>query len=180
MSHKVIKSKKVYHGKVFDVRTDEVEGPGGESYRVDVVEHAGAVSIIPVDGEGNIWFIRQYRHAVGKRILELPAGTLAASETPETCAERECREEIGMAPGRLIHLGSAHLAPGYSTEYMHFFLALGLTPSPLPGDPDEDIQVEIHPSRRVREMIEGGEIQDIKTLAGILLSQEWLGANPVT
>lgn len=174
MSYRTTHSEKVFHGKVFDVRIDTVESPDGSQHRLDIVEHGGSVCIIPIDGDQKVWFVRQYRHAVGERILELPAGTLEEDEPPERCAVRECREEVGLEPARLVHLGSAYLAPGYSTEWMHFYLALDLTASPLPGDADEDIQIEAHPWEAVERMTAAGEIRDVKSLAALLLTKSWM------
>ncbi len=101
--------------------------------------------ILPVDDQGNLFFVRQYRHAAGLDLLELPAGTLDEGEAPEACARREVREETGMAAGKMEHLGGFYLAPGYSTEYMHVYLATGLHSDPLEADADEFLTVEVIP-----------------------------------
>jgi len=127
------------------------------------------VALLPVGQDGLIWFVRQYRHPAGKRLLELPAGTLEPGEPPEECARRECREEIGMAPGRLERLGGFYLAPGYSTEYLHVFLAADLQPSPLPGDEDEQLEIERLGLEQALRRMRRGEIEDAKSLAALLL-----------
>ena len=137
MRYETVHSEKKYAGKAFDVRRDEILLPDGQVAQLDIVEHVGAVTLIPLDETGAIWFVRQYRHATGKDLLELPAGTIEPGEPAEQCARREIREEIGMAARELKKVGEFFLAPGYSTEYMHVFLATGLYPDPLPGDPDE-------------------------------------------
>ncbi len=175
MSFRVIRSEKVFQGKVFDVRLDQVELPDGRSMRVDVVEHGGAVAMIPIDSEGNLWLVRQYRHAIGKTLLEIPAGTLDEGEDAEACAVRECREEIGMAPARLTALGGAYLAPGYSSEYIHFFLAQELSPSPLTPDADEDLRVVRLPLQEAYARLLKCELQDAKTIAGLSLALAHLG-----
>ena len=96
MKFETIHSQPMYQGRAFSVRQDRVRLPNGAETKLDIVEHIGAVTILPVDADGNIWFVRQYRHAIGIEILELPAGTLEPGETPEVCADRETREEIGM------------------------------------------------------------------------------------
>jgi ADP-ribose pyrophosphatase len=136
-------SETVYRGRAFSVRRDQVSLPDGHSVTLDVVDHTGAVIIVPIDRDGRIWFVRQYRHAAGVVLLELPAGTLEAGEPPDDCAAREIREEIGLAAGQLEKIGSFFLAPGYSTEFMHVFLARDLSPSPLEGDADEFLTPEV-------------------------------------
>ncbi len=147
----------------------------GRESSVDVVVHPGAVALIPIDERKQIWFVRQYRHASGGELLELPAGTLERGEPPEQCAERECQEEIGMSPGKLEHLGGFFLAPGYSTEWLGVYLASELRPDPRPGDADEAIQVEKLSLGRVTELIESGELRDAKSLAALLLAGPRLG-----
>ena len=119
--------------------------------------------------------VRQYRHSAGQVLLELPAGTLEPGEDPRACAERECREEIGMAPGRLTPLGECFLAPGYSTEYMYFYLAEDLSPAPLEADQDEDLRVERVPTAALAGRVSLGELRDAKSLAALYLARERLG-----
>ena len=175
MAYRVLQSENIFQGKVFGVRIDQVESPIGQTMRVDVVEHEGAVVMIPVDEDQRIWFVRQYRHPTGNTLLELPAGTLEPGEDPKTCAVRECREEIGMSPSYLVPLGGAFMAPGYSTEYLHFFLAGDLTPAPLTPDTDEDLHVERFGWNEIMELIARGELQDTKSLAGLFLARDRLG-----
>ena len=167
-------STPVYHGRVFDVRQDQVRLPSGRVVQLDIVAHPGAVVLVPVDAEGYVWFVRQYRHAVRKELLELPAGTLEAGEDIEACAQREIREEIGMSAGKLQKIGEFYPAPGYSTECLYLFLASDLHPAPLPGDDDEFIQVERFPADQVFALAEGGSILDNKTLAALLLARPYL------
>ncbi|HSQ18448.1 MAG TPA: NUDIX hydrolase [Anaerolineales bacterium] len=174
MKYQTLQSEPVYQGKAFRVRRDQVRLPDDQLTRLDIVEHVGAVTILPLDADGRIWFVRQYRHAAAQELLELPAGTLEPGEPPEDCARREIREETGLAAGALHKLGEFFLAPGYSTEYMHVFLATDLHPDPLPSDQDEFLSVEAHLAGEVFEMISRGEIQDAKTLAALLLARAWL------
>jgi len=170
MAVQVLESETVYRGRNFTVRRDRVRLAGGHETTLDIVDHSGAVTLIPIDDEGRLFFVRQYRHSVGLDLLELPAGTLEPGEPPRACAERECREEIGMAPARLELLGSAFLAPGYSTEHMHFYLATGLTPAPLEADSDEDIRVELVRPEQVPALVAKGELRDAKSLAALYLA----------
>ncbi len=168
---KLIQSDAIFQGKTFKLRRDTVKLPNDRETTLDIVEHGGSVAMVPVDSDGNIFFVRQYRHAVGLDLLELPAGTRDGDEPPDVCAAREMREETGMEAGRLDRLGTFYLAPGYSTEFMHVFLATDLRPNPLPADSDEFLQVERIPAREVMQMAERGEIQDAKSLAALLLAR---------
>jgi ADP-ribose pyrophosphatase len=105
MTFETIRSEKKYRGKAFDVRQDQVRLPDGQTVSLDIIDHVGAVTLIPVDENGMIWFVRQYRHATGKLLLELPAGTLESGEQPEACALRELREETGVACKHLQKVG---------------------------------------------------------------------------
>jgi len=174
MSYTTLASEEGFHGRAFSVRVDTVRRPDGASMRVEVVDHPQAITLLPIDREGNIWFVRQYRHSCGKVMLELPAGTLEPDETPEACAVRECREEIGMAPGRLDRLGGFYLAPGYSTEYLHLYRVSALTPAPLDPDADEDLQIEKVPLTDLAQLVESGMLEDAKSLAGLLLARRFL------
>jgi ADP-ribose pyrophosphatase len=174
MQFETLASEKAYRGKAFDVRRDLIRMPNENQAWLDIVEHPGAVTLVPLDAGGQIYFVRQYRHATGGEILELPAGTLASGEAPEACALREIREEIGLSAGRLVKVGEFFMAPGYSTEYMHVFLATDLRPDPLPGDDDEFIHVERLPFERVLKMIADGRIRDSKTMAALLLAQPFI------
>ena len=170
-----LKSETVYRGKAFDVHRDLVQLPNGNQTWLDIVDHPGAVTLVPVDSAGQIYFVRQYRHSTGGEILELPAGTIDAGEEPEACALREIREETGMSASHLDRIGEFFLAPGYSTEYMVVYLATGLQPSPLAGDEDEFIHVEALSGARAYELVAEGRIQDAKTLAALFLAQPYLG-----
>jgi len=174
MCYTVLGSEEGFHGRAFSVRVDTVRRPDGETMQVEVVDHPQAVTLVPLDGDGNLWFVRQYRHSCGKVMLELPAGTLEPGETPEACAVRECREEIGMSPGRIGRLGGFYLAPGYSTEYLHLYLVGALTPAPLDPDDDEDLQIEKVPLTGLARLVESGRLEDAKSLAGLLLARRHL------
>jgi ADP-ribose pyrophosphatase len=171
MPFELLKSELVHPGRAFTVRRDTLRMPDGRETRFDIIEHIGSVSILPVDEQGNLLFVRQYRQAAGMDLLELPAGTLDVGEAPEACAHRELREETGMAAGKLELLGGFYLAPGYSTEYMHVYLATGLYPDPLEADADEFLSVEAIPVGTALAMARRGDIPDAKTLAALLLAQ---------
>lgn len=176
MDFKVISSEKLFHGKVFDLWREDVEYPDGRVSGIEFIRHHGAVTILPVDEQGKIWFVRQYRHPAGENLLELPAGCLEAGEEPEVCAAREIREEIGMAAAHLTKLGAFYLAPGYSNEISHVFLARDLSADPLEQDTGELIWVERYTLEEVWELAKSGEIRDGKTLAVLMLAREHLEA----
>jgi ADP-ribose pyrophosphatase len=174
MPYETIQSETVFSGRVFNVRQDQVRLPDGRLVRLDIVEHNGAVTVVPVDAEGQIWFVRQYRHPAEATLLELPAGVMEDTEGPEASALRELREEIGMTADKLQKIGEFFLAPGYSTEYMHVYLATALRPAPLPRDEDELIEIEKIPIQRAYTLLREGVFRDSKTLATLLLAQPFL------
>jgi ADP-ribose pyrophosphatase len=174
MAFELIESDIVYPGRAFTIRRDTVRMPDGRATRFDIVEHVGSVIILPLEADSHLLFVRQYRHAVGLNLLELPAGTLNEGEVPEECAKRELREETGMAAGRLECLGGFYLAPGYSTEYMHVYLATDLYSDPLEADADEFLTLERVAVEKALAMCELGEIPDAKSLAAVLLARKYL------
>ena len=174
MPYETIHSETIYHGRAFNVRRDEIRLPDGKTARLEIVDHVGAVTLVPIDEQNRVWFVRQYRHPAGEVLLELPAGMVEPGEAPLDCARREIREEIGMAAGRIELIGEFYLAPGYSSEFMRVFLATDLRPDPLPGDADEFISIEPIPLEVVQHMIENGKIHDAKTLASLTLVKRYL------
>ncbi len=174
MPFELLKSEPVFQGRAFKIRRDYLKTPDGRETKYEIVEHGGSVIIIPIDEHGNLLFVRQYRHAAGMDLLELPAGTRDGNEPHEACAAREIREETGMAAGKLEHIGDFYLAPGYSTEFMAVFLAADLNHDPLEADADEFLQVEKIPIRKAIEMAEQGEMPDAKTLAALFLARRHL------
>ncbi len=175
MKFELIKSENAYTGRAFSVHRDHLRTPSGNIVQYDIIAHIGSVSIVPVDENGQIYFVRQYRHAAALDLLELPAGTLEPGEAPEAAAAREIREETGMAAQNLKKIGSFYLAPGYSTELMHVFLATGLTHDPLEPDADEYLSVEKLPVVEALRLAETGQMQDAKSLAALLLARPYLG-----
>jgi ADP-ribose pyrophosphatase len=171
----VLRSEIRYQGRAFNVRVDEVEFAPGRATRLDIIDHPGAVTLLPLDEAGHIWMIRQYRHAAGQALLELPAGTLKLGEDPALAANRELQEEIGMRAEHLEELATFYLAPGYSTELMHLFLATGLSASALDQDEDEVITVERVPVGEIWRLIEAGHLADAKSLVGVLAAARRLG-----
>ncbi len=172
---RVLNSQAHFAGRAFRVRVDEVEYAPGRTHHLEIVEHADAVTLLPVDETGRVWLVRQYRHAVGQPLLELPAGTLEPGEDVAEAARRELREEVGHTATHLDKLAEFWLAPGYSTELMHAFLATGLSAAPLPQDEDENIVVERLTVPEVWAAIHAGHIRDAKSLTTLLLGAHRLG-----
>lgn len=174
MPFELIRSETILQGRAFSIRRDYLKTPNGRETRLEIIEHGGSVVLIPVDADGNLLFVRQYRHAVGKDLLELPAGTRDGDEPFEKCAARELREETGMEAGNLQKVGEFYLAPGYSSEFMAVYLATGLKENPLDGDDDEFLNLEKIPLKKAIEMAERGELPDAKSLAALLLAKPYL------
>lgn len=174
MPFELIKSETLMQGRAFKIRRDHLKTPDGRDTKFEIIEHGGSVIIIPVDSDGNIHFVRQYRHAAGVDLLELPAGTRDGDEPYEDCAAREIREETGMEAGALQKIGEFYLAPGYSTEFMGVFIATDLKHNPLEADDDEFLEVEKLSVKEAFETAGQGEMPDAKTLAALLLAKPFL------
>ena len=160
-------SETVFEGRVFALRLDTL-GADGRAFRREMIYHPGAVCMLPIDGDGRLLLVEQYRHGARRRLLELPAGTLEAGEEPLATAVRELREEVGMRPERVESLGGFWIAPSYATEYIHLFLCRDLTPDPLPGDDDEDIEIVRLTRDEALAAVDSGRIADAKSIAGTL------------
>ena len=174
MKFELLETKIIHKGHAIILRVDDLRTPDGRTVKYDIVEHHGSVIIIPVDENGNIYFVRQYRHAAEREMLELPAGTLEPEEDPAFCAAREVREETGMEAANIKEIGSFYLAPGYSTEFMHVFFATGLSHNPLEADADEFLSVETLSLADALKLVASGELADAKSLAALLLAQPYL------
>ncbi len=174
MKFEILNSEAMYHGRAFDVARCEVRLPDGRLSHYDLVQHRGAVTLVPVDDQGRILLVCQYRLGADRELWELPAGVLEAGEAPESAAAREVREETGFAARELRKLGEFYMAPGYSSEFMFVFLASGLYEAPLQADADEFLQVAAVPAKECFEMIHSGKIIDGKTIASLLLAQPYL------
>ena len=163
----------VYKGRVFSVEVDKVALPNGREAELAIVRHRQSVVLIPVRDDGQVVMIRQYRHALGRDIWELPAGNVDDGESAEAAAARECEEEIGQVPTKIERVGSFYPTPGYCDEEMVFFRVSGLRP-PAPDsthepDEDEDIESRAMPPANAKAMVERGEIVDLKTAYALTL-----------
>jgi len=165
---KTINSKLLKKGKHFSFKTDEVQLPKGVTVTRDIVDHPGAVAIVPILDDGRILLVKQFRYATGKELLEIPAGTLEEGEAPDTCARRELREETGYTAGSMRKVISLYVAPGYSNELIHVFFATTLKQGEKNTEEDEDIITEAYGCDELLDMIEKNKIEDVKTVAGVL------------
>lgn len=169
MTPKAISTETVYKGKVFDIRVDEIRD-ADVTYKREIVVHKGSAVVIPVFDDGTVAVVRQYRHAAGKYLLEICAGTLDEGEDPEIGAIRELEEEIGVTAAKIEKLTEFYVSPGFLTEKMHVYVATGLTETQQNLEEDELLTVERHSFRALLEMIQKGEIEDAKTMVGIMIA----------
>jgi len=169
LKHKIKNRTRNFEGHAFNVEVLDVNLPDGRQRQYDLVDHNNSVTIIPLDEDGNLYFVKQYRMGSESMLLELPAGVMDDRESPKDCAAREIREEIGMAAGKLTRLGAIYLAPGYANELNFIYLAEELKEDPLQEDDDEFISIHTYSPGDVQRMIRNGEIKDSKTLAALHL-----------
>lgn len=165
--------RKIYEGRIFSVAVETVTLPTGHVMHAEIVRHPPSVVIVPITGAGEVILVRQYRHAIGRWVWELPAGSLDPGEEAEQAAIRECHEEINLIPGRVERLGAFFPTPGYCDEEMILFKATDLR-APRAGeeahaDEDEDLEPKAFGPGDLRRMIDLGEIVDLKTVAGLSL-----------
>ncbi len=165
---KTVSSETIYRGHVVTLRVDKVTTPDhGESIR-EVVEHAPCIAVIPVDRDGNILFVRQYRYALGKELLEIPAGGIEPGEEPEAAVRREMSEETGFTPAVVKRIGGFYSSPGFCNEFLHLYLATDLTPNKLTAEDTAGIEVVKFKATELEGLIAAGSICDAKSVAGIL------------
>jgi ADP-ribose pyrophosphatase len=167
-------SSKAYEGRIIDVTLDRVLLPNGSETELEVVRHPGASAMVPLEEDGTVLLIHQYRWAAEGFILEVPAGKLDGNEAPEACARRELEEEIGRVPGRLDLLGSVLTTPGFTDEIIHLYLARGLASGERRPERDEVIETRPVPLEKVPAMIARGEIRDAKSICALLMAIERL------
>ena len=170
MTERALDSTRVYDGRIIGVKVDTVALQNGGRAVREVVEHRPAVVLVPIDPDGNIILVRQYRYAVGETLLEAPAGIIEESETPLGCAQRELQEEVGYASMNLRALGGFWTSPGFSTEFIYAYLVKDLIPSKLKADADENIRIEKFPVSSISKLIRLGEIQGAMTITALLMA----------
>jgi ADP-ribose pyrophosphatase len=172
---RIIDSKIAFEGKVFDVSTDTIQ-EGELIYKRDVVRHPGSAVIVPVFADETVALVKQYRHPAVRYLLEVPAGSLSEGERPEDGAFRELEEELGFVAGKLEKLAEFFVSPGFLEEKMWLYLATELVETEQKLDDDEVIEVVRIPFSQALEMISDGEIEDAKTIIGLLLAAPRIGS----
>ena len=170
-------SQLVYQGRAVRLRVDTVRASGGRETTREIVEHSDCIAVIAVDADGRVLLVKQFRKAVEKELLEIPAGGIDPGESPEAAVSREMREETGYLPRRVERLGGFYSAPGYSTEYLYLFLATDLTPSQLFAEDSEGISLVRVSPEQILELISSGSICDAKSVAGLLTYLEYRKAD---
>jgi len=165
---RTVSTRIAYHGGHVQVREDRVIEPGGHECMREIVVHPGAVCIVARPAPDKVILIRQYRHAAGRVLLEIPAGTLHDGEDPRECAIRELEEEAGYRAATMTERAAFWTTPGFTTEFMYLYEAEGLTQTQISPDEDEVIEVDIVSITEALRMIDDGRIQDAKSILGLL------------
>jgi ADP-ribose pyrophosphatase len=166
-----LSTEQIYKGKTFNVRIDEVR-EDDLNYKREVVVHRGSAVIVPLFDDGTVALVRQWRQPAGKYLLEIPAGSLEEGEEPREGAIRELEEEIGCTAAIVQHLASFFVSPGFLSEKMHIYLATGLTETAQNLDDDERVEIVQMPLVKAVEMCRNNEIEDAKTMIGLLFTAQ--------
>ncbi len=173
----IISSEAIYKGKVFDVNIAEIR-EGDVEYKREIVIHKGSAVIVPVFDDNTVALVRQYRHAAGKYLLEIPAGSLNKGEDPKEGAARELKEEIGVTAENIEKISEFYVSPGFLTEKMFLFMATGLTETLQNLEEDELLSIERITFAEAFSKIKSGGIEDAKTIIGIMLAASQIGFSP--
>lgn len=166
----VLAKERVFEGRLIKVDRERVRLPGGKEASLETIRHPGAAAVVPFHGDGTVLLVRQYRHAAGGYILEVPAGKLDAGEAPEVCARREIEEEVGQRAGRLVELGAVLTTPGFTDEVIWLYEAHELAPGTQCLGEDEVLDVVRVPFETAVRMAVTGEIRDAKSICALLLA----------
>ncbi len=167
MEEKTLKSERIYEGRLVNLRQDAVVLSSGRETVREVVEHPNCVAIVAIDSEDNVVMVRQFRKPVEGVLLEIPAGVIELGEEPQQCALRELEEETGYMAGKMERIGGFYSSPGYSTEFLHLFLATDLQRGSTRPDEDEIIEVVSIPWEQILGLIVAGEVCDAKSIVGL-------------
>jgi len=170
---KTLSSRLIYSGRAVRLRIDTVQMPSGRETTREIVEHSDCVVVVALDADDNVLLVNQYRKAIEKELLEIPAGGIEPGEDPVAAVQREMREETGFLPRKIERLGGFYSTPGYCTEYLYLYLATDLKPSPLEAEDTESINVVWVPLKEILGLIASGKICDSKSIAGLLAYLEY-------
>jgi ADP-ribose pyrophosphatase len=173
-AERVVASRRIHEGRIVRLREDTVELEDGRTALREVVEHDDVVGIVPLDSEGNVILVRQFRLPANEVLLEIPAGGVDMGESAEEAAQRELQEETGYRAAQLDRLAGFFVSPGYCTEFIHVFLATDLSESVIAADDDENIALERMPLAQAVQLIHRGQIKDGKSIVGLLLAMDRL------
>jgi ADP-ribose pyrophosphatase len=168
LPEKRLSSQQVYQGRGINLRVDTVQKPSGRKTTREVVEHSNCIVAVVLDDRNNVLLVRQFRYAVGKSLLEVPAGSIEPGEEPIDAVRRELQEEIGYLPQKIDSLGGFYTIPGYGTEYLYCYLTTDLVPSRLVAEDTEGIELVRVSQNQVPQLIASGEICDAKSIAALL------------
>ncbi len=174
MTEKTTATEYKFKGRIINTRVDDVLLPDGSQSTREIVEHNGGVGILPYDGQGNIYLVRQYRHPYGEVILEIPAGKIEQGEHPAVCGKRELKEETGITAAHWQDMGVVYPTPGYCTEKIYVFIATELTHGDTDFDQGEFVELVKMPLTQAIEMVMSGQIRDAKTQIALLKLKEEL------
>jgi ADP-ribose pyrophosphatase len=170
---KTLSTQIIFEGRAVKLRIDTVLTDTGRQTTREIVEHAECIAVVAVDAEDNVLLVKQFRKAIEKELLEIPAGGIDAGEDAPAAVIREMREETGFLPQRVERLGGFYSAPGYSTEYLHLYLATELVSNPLRAEDSEGIRVVRVPLGKILALITSGANCDAKSIAGLLAFFEY-------
>ena len=177
---KTLSRKIIFNGRAVKLRVDTVQMADGRQTTREIIEHGACIAVVAIDEQNNILLVSQFREAVEKELLEIPAGGIDPGEDVEAAVKREMQEETGYLPQQLVRLGGYYLAPGYSTEYLHLYLATKLLPSRLVAEDTDGISIVRVPLSQIRKMLSSGKICDGKSIAGLYMYLEFRKRNTKT
>ena len=172
-TEKTLEREEIFRGRIVYLHRDAVRLPDGSETSREVVEHPGGVTVIPVDSDGTVYCVRQYRYPYGEHLLETPAGKLEPGEDPLECAVRELSEETGFTAENYVYLGALYPSPGYCRETIHIYLATGLTSGEAHPDAGEFLDVERYTLSELADMTMRNELKDAKTVAAVLKAKRY-------
>jgi ADP-ribose pyrophosphatase len=168
-----VSSKVIFDGRAVKLRVDTIHMPDGRETTREIVEHADCIAVVAIDDKNNILLVNQFRDAVQKELLEIPAGGIDPGEDVETAVKREMQEETGYLPKKLVKLGSFYSAPGYATENLYLYLVTDLIPSRLVAEDTDSISLVRVPVSEITGVLTSGKICDAKSIAGLYMYLEY-------